>query len=65
MTDLTICVYLIKAKIKRGRNYTIGVPTWEIIDSRESSNPAKKWVTTLNGGKIKLNNTKQKQGRNI
>jgi len=63
MTDSGICVYLIKAKIKRGLGYTIQVPTWEIIGSRELLNPSKKRVTTLNAGKIKLNNTKQKQGR--
>lgn len=53
MTDLRICVCLIKVKIKRGLDYTIQVPTWKIIDSRELFNPARIRVTALNGGKIK------------
>lgn len=44
MTDLRISVCLIKAKVKRGLDYTIQVLTWEIIDSRELCNPAKKQV---------------------
>lgn len=54
----SVPIYLIKVKIKRGFDYTIKVPIWEIIDSGEFFNPAKKQVTTLNGGKIKLNITK-------
>lgn len=55
MTHLRNCVSLIKAKVKRGLDYTIQVLTWEIIYSRELFNPAKKKVPSLNDGKIKLN----------
>lgn len=58
MRDLGVSVHLIKVKIKRGLDYTGQVPTQEAVDSRELFNLVKKQVTTLNGGKIKLNNTK-------
>lgn len=58
MRDLRVSAHLIKVKIKRGLDYTMQEPTWGTVDSRELFNLAKKQVTTLNGGKIKLNNTK-------
>ena len=48
-------------KIKRELDYTTQIPIWETVDSKELFNLPKMRVTASNGGKIKLNNTKQKQ----